>query len=186
MLKNWYFWIVVLKKTLESPLDSKEIKPVNPKGNQSWKFIRRTDAEAAAPILWPHDVKSWLIGKDSDVGKDWSQEEKWATGDKMVWWHHWLNGHEFEHTLGDSERQGNLVWCASWGQTCLSDWTTTRGRWRILNREVAYFFTYLLIYFDLSVEKPLKSWRAVEAERPCQGELNNCSKRRCWLAPRRH
>ena len=92
VLKKWCFWIVVLEKTLESPLDCKEIQPVHPKGNQSWIFIGRTDAEAEAPILWPPDGKSWLIGKDPDAGKDWGQEEKGATEDEMVGWHHWLSG----------------------------------------------------------------------------------------------
>ena len=89
------FWTVVLEKTLESPLDCKEIQPVHPKGNQPWIFIGRTDAEAETPKLWPPDVKNWLFGKDPDAGKDWRQEEKGATGDEMVGWHHWLNGHEF-------------------------------------------------------------------------------------------
>ena len=89
-LKNWCFWTVVLEKTLESPLDSKEIQPVHPKGNQTWIFIGRTDAEAETPILWPPDVKNWLIGKDADVGKDWWQEEKGTTEDEMVGWHHQL------------------------------------------------------------------------------------------------
>ena len=93
--KNWCFWTVMLK-TLESPLDCKEIKPVNPKGNQSWIFIGRIDAEAETPILCPPDAKNWLIGKDPDAGKDWRQEEKGMTEDEMVGWHHWLNGHEFE------------------------------------------------------------------------------------------
>ena len=98
--KNWCFWSVVLEKTLESPLDCKEIKPVNPKGNQSWKFIGRTDAKAKTWILWPPDVKSWLTGKDPDVGKDWGQERE-TTEDEMVGWHQWLNGHEFEQTQGN-------------------------------------------------------------------------------------
>ena len=89
--KNWCFWTIVLEKTLESPLDCKEIKPVNPKGNQSWIFIGRTDAEAETPILWPPHVKNWLIGKDPDTGKDWRQEEKGVIEDEMVGWHHWLN-----------------------------------------------------------------------------------------------
>ena len=93
--KNWCFWTVVLEKTLESPLDCKEIKPVNSKGNQSWIFIGRTDVEAEALILWPPDVKSWLTGKDLDTGKDWGQEEKGTTEDEMVGWHHRINGHEF-------------------------------------------------------------------------------------------
>ena len=92
VLKNWCFWIVVLKKTLENLLDNKEIKPVNPKRNQPWMFFVRTDAKAKAPILWPPDVKSWLIGKDSDAGRDWGQEEKGTTEDEMVGWHHWLDG----------------------------------------------------------------------------------------------
>ena len=94
--KNWCFWTVVLEKTLESPLDCKEIQPVNPKGNQSWIFIRRTDAEAETLILWPPDAKNWLIGKDPDAGKDWKLEEKGTTEDEMVGWHYRLNGHEFE------------------------------------------------------------------------------------------
>ena len=94
--KNWCCWTVVMEKTLESPLDCKEIQPVHPKGNQSWIFIGRTDVEAETPILWPPDVKSWLIWKDLGAGKDWRQEEKGTKEDEMVGWHHWLNGHEFE------------------------------------------------------------------------------------------
>ena len=96
VLKNWCFWTVVLEKTLESPLGCKEIQPVHPKGNQSWMFIERSDVEAETPILWPPDAKSWLIGKDSDAGKEWGLEEKGTAEDEMVGWHHWLNGHEFE------------------------------------------------------------------------------------------
>ena len=101
----------MLGKTLESPLDCKEIQPVYPKGNQSWIFIGRTDAEAETLIFWPPDMKSWLIGKDSDTGKDWRWEEKGMTVDKMVGWHHQLNGHEFEWTLGVGDGQGGLVCC---------------------------------------------------------------------------
>ena len=121
-LKNWCFWTVVLEKTLESPLDSKEIKPVNPKGNQSWIFIGRTDAEV--PILWPPDVKSWLIGKDPDAGKDWGQEEKGTTENVMIEWHNRLNGHEFEQALGDSEGQGSLVLQSLWGckESGMTEW----------------------------------------------------------------
>ena len=96
VLKNWCFWTVVLEKTLESPLDSKEIQQVYPKGNESWVFIGRTDVEAETPILWPPDVKNWLIWKDPDAGKVWRREEKGMTKDEMVGWHHQLNGHEFE------------------------------------------------------------------------------------------
>ena len=111
-LKNWCFQIVVLEKTLESPLDCREI---HPKGNQSWMFIGRTDVEAEAPILWPSDAKNWLIWKDPDAGKDWGQEEEGAIEDEMAGWHHWLNGREFEQALGDAEGQGGLVCCSPWG-----------------------------------------------------------------------
>ena len=126
--KNWCFWTVVLEKTLESPLDCKEIQPVHPKGNQSWVFIGRTDVEAETPILWPPDAKSWLILKDPDAGKDWRQEEKGTIEEEMVVWHHWLNGHEFEQVPGDGERQGSLVCCSpgvAKSQTRLRDWTRT-------------------------------------------------------------
>ena len=96
VLKNWWFWIVVLEKTLESPLDCKESQSVHPKGDQSWVFIGRTDAEAETPVLWPPHAKSWFIGKDSEAGKDWGQEEKGTTEDEMAGWHHQLDGHEFE------------------------------------------------------------------------------------------
>ena len=112
-LKNWCFWTMVLEKTFESPLDCKEIQPIHPKGDQSWVFTR-TDAEAETPILWPPGGKSWLIWKDPDAEKDWGQEEKGMTEDKMVGWHHWLNGHAFEQTLGDSEGQGSLACCFPW------------------------------------------------------------------------
>ena len=125
--KNWCFWTVLLEKTLESPLDCKEIKPVHPKGNQSWIFIGRTDAAAEAPLLWPPDARSWFIGKDPDAGKDWRQEDKGMTEDEMVGWHHQVNGHEFEQALGNGE--GQEAWRAavrgvtkSW--TWLSDRTT--------------------------------------------------------------
>ena len=114
VLKHWCFWAVVLEKSLESPLDCKEIQPVHPKGDQSWIFIRRTDAEAEALILWPLDVKSWLVGKDPDSGKDWRQEEKGTIEDEMVGWHHWLNGHEFEQTPGVGDGQGSLACCSPW------------------------------------------------------------------------
>ena len=111
--KNWCFWTVVLEKTLESPLDYKEIQPVHPKGNQPRIFIGRTDAEA--PNLWPPDAKSRLIGKDLDVGKDWGQEKKGITKDEMAGWHHWLNAHECEQTPGDSEGQESLACCCPQG-----------------------------------------------------------------------
>ena len=122
--KNWCFWTVVLEKTLESPLDCKEIQPVHPKWNQSWLFIGRTDLEAETPILWPPDSKNWLIGKDPDAGNDWRQEEKGTTEDEIVGWHHWLDAHDFEQALGVGDRQGSLVCCSSWGnkESDMTEW----------------------------------------------------------------
>ena len=114
--KSWCFWTVVLEKTLEIPLDCKEIKPVNIKGNQFWIFSGRTDVEAEAPILWPPDINSWLTGKDPDAGKDWRQKEKRATEDEMAGWHRWFNGHELGQTLRDGEGQGGLTCCSPWGR----------------------------------------------------------------------
>ena len=123
--KNGCFWTVVLKKTLVSPLDCKEIQPVHPKGDQSWVFIGKTDAEAETPILWPPDAKSWLIWKDPDAEKDWGQEEKGTTEDEMVGWHHQLNGHGFGWTPEVGDGQGGLVCCSSWGsQRVGHDWAT--------------------------------------------------------------
>ena len=115
---------MVLDKTLESPLDCKEIQPVHPKGDQSWVFIGRKDAEAETPILWPPHVKSWLIGKDSDAGRDWGQKEKGTTEDEMAGWHHWLDGRESEWTLGVGDGQGGLVCCDSWGrrESDMTEW----------------------------------------------------------------
>ena len=130
-VKNWCFWTVVLKKTLESPLDCKEIQPVHSKGNQSWIFIGSTDAEAETPVLWPPDVNNWLIGKDTDTVKDWRQEEKGVTEGEMVGWHHWLDGHEFEQALAVDDGQGGLVCCTPWGHKELDrierlNWTELR------------------------------------------------------------
>ena len=122
--KNWCFWTGVSEKTLESPLNCK-IKPVNPKGNQSWIFIGRTDAEAEVPIPWPPDAKSWLLGKDPDAGKDWKQEEKGTTEDEMVGGHDLLDRHEFEQALGPCDGQASLACCSLWGckeSAGLSDW----------------------------------------------------------------
>ena len=112
--KNLCFWTVVLEKTLESHLDFKEIKGVNPRGNQPCLFIERTDAETEAPIFWPLEMKSQLIWKDPDAGKDWRRGEKGVTTNEMVWWHHWLNRHEFEQTPGDTEGQGRMAYCSPW------------------------------------------------------------------------
>ena len=124
-LKNWCFWTVVLEKTLESPLDCKEIQPVHPKRNQFWIFIGRTDAEAETPIFWPTDVKNWLIQKDPDAGKDWRQE-KGMTEDDIFGWHHQPKGHESEQALGVGDGQGSLAYYSPWGsrsQTGLSSQT---------------------------------------------------------------
>ena len=122
--KELMFSNYVVEKTLESPFDSK-IKPVNPRGNQSWIFLGRTDAEAETPIFWPPDVKNWLIGKDPDAGKDWRQEEKGTTEDEMVGWHHRLYGHEFEQTPGAGDGQGSLACCSPCGRNVLDHhWVT--------------------------------------------------------------
>ena len=128
--KNWWFWAVVLEKTLESPLDCKEIQPVHHKGNQSWVFIGRTDVEAETPVLWPPDAKSWLIGKDPNAGKDWRQEEKGMTKNEMVGWHHRLNGHGCEQTPGDGDGQGSLACCSSWGckGSDMTEWLNNNKR----------------------------------------------------------
>ena len=114
--KNWCFWTAMLEKSLESPLDCKKIQPVHPKGDQSWVYIGRTDAKAETPVLWPPDVKSWLVWKDPDAGKDWGQEQKGMTEDEMVGWHQRLNGHEFGQTPAVSDGQGGLACCGSWGR----------------------------------------------------------------------
>ena len=128
-LKNWCFWTVVLEKTLESPLDCKEIQPAHPKWNQFWIVIGRTDAEGETPILWPPDAKNWLTGRDPDAGKDWRQEEKGTTEDKMVGWHHRFGGHEFEQALGVGDGQRSLVCCSIWDHKELD--TTEPLNWTI-------------------------------------------------------
>ena len=138
VLKNWLFWTVMLEKTLESPFDSKEIKPFNPKGNQPWIFIGRTVAKAEAPILWPSDAKSRLIGKDPDAGKDWRQEKE-TTEDEMIRWPHQFNGHEFEQALRDREGQGYQACCSPWTckgsdmteqlNNCITEYLYTDGKW---------------------------------------------------------
>ena len=138
---------MVLEKTLESPLDCKEIQPVNPKGNQSWIFIGRTDAEAEIPILWPPNAKNWLIGKDPDTGQDWKREEKGTTEDEMVGWHHWLDGRESEWTPGVGDGQGGLACCNSWGRkesdtTEWLDWTEYIPK--------AFIFVLISKYFIIS------------------------------------
>ena len=128
--KNWCFWTVVLEKTLESPLDCKDIQPVHSEGDQSWDFFGRNDVKAETPVLWPPDAKNWLMGKDHDAGKDWRQEEKGTTEDEMARWHHWLDAHEFEQALGVGDGQGSLACCSPWGSkesdtTEQLNWTET-------------------------------------------------------------
>ena len=147
--KNWCFWTVVLEKTLESPLDCKEIQSVlNPKGNQSWMFTGRTDAEAEAPILWPPDAKSWLIGKDPDTGTDWRQEEKGMIEDEMVGWHRWLDGYEFEQALEVGDGQGGLACysprgCKELDMTEQLNWTRY---YKFHECTVWYIFAYICIH----------------------------------------
>ena len=134
-LKNWCFWTVVLEKTLESPLDCKEIQLVHSEGDQSWVFFGRNDDKAETPVLWPPLAKSWLIGKHSDAGRDWGQEEKGTTEDEMTRWHHWLDGRESEWTSGVSDGQGGLACCDSWGHkesamTKRLNWTELNVNWR--------------------------------------------------------
>ena len=138
--KNWCLWTVVLETTLESPLDCKEIQPVHSEGDQSWVFIGRTDAKAATLILWPPHAKSWLTAKDPDAGRDWAQEEKGTTEDEMAGWHQWLDGHEFEWTLGVGDGQGGLACCDSWGLKELD--MTERLNWIGLT-----FKTWILIWY---------------------------------------
>ena len=134
--KNWCFWTVVLEKTPENPLDCKEIQPVHPEGDQPWDFFGSNDAKVETPVLWPPYVKSWLIGKDSGVGKDWGQEEKGTTEDEMAGWHHQLDGPEFAWTPGVGDGQGGLACCDSWGRK-ESD-TTERLNWpelKLINKQ---------------------------------------------------
>ena len=130
-LKNWCFWTVVLEKTLESPLDCKEIQPVHSKGDQSWVFFGRIDIKAETPVLWLPHAKSWLIGKDSDGGRDWGQEVKGTTEDEMAGWHHQLDGREFEWTPGVGDEQGGLACYNSWGckESDMTEWLNWRVKY---------------------------------------------------------
>ena len=141
--KNWCFWTVVLEKTLSSPLDCKEIQPVHSEGDQSWVFFGRNNANTETPILWLPHVKSWLIGKDSDAGRDWGQEEKGPTEDEMAGWHHGLDGREFEWIPADGDGQGGLVCCDSWGRKELD--TTERLNWTELSPQSCPLHLYTRI-----------------------------------------
>ena len=146
MFKLWS--LVVLEKTLESPLDCKEIQPVHSKGDQSWVFFGRTDAKAETSILWPPHAKSWLIGKwDSDAGRDWGQEEKGTTEDEMAGWHHWLDGHEFGWTPGVGDGQGGLACCNSWGlkDSDMTEWLN----WTVSNKLKKHLLYWIYILWPL-------------------------------------
>ena len=166
VLKNWCFWTVVLEKTLESPLDCKEIQTVHPKGDQSWVFIGRNDVEAETPILWPPDVKNWLIWKDPDAGKDWRWGEKGMTEDEMVGCHHQLNGHEFEWWTGVGDGQGGLACYSPWG--CKELDTTEQLNWTelenpvILNQDCGSSFeVYLLLKHVYLLELSLTKYQTL-------------------------
>jgi len=154
--KNWCFWTVVLEKTLERPLDCKEIQPVHSEGDQPWDFFGRNDAKAETPVLWPPHAKSWLIGKDSDAGRDWGQEEKGMTEDEMAGWHHWLDGCESEWTLGVGDGQGGLACCDSWGRRARHDWGTELN-WTEFTRKPMSFMREQSRGFILKVGQELKS-----------------------------
>ena len=153
VLKNWCFWIVVLEKTLESPLDCNEIQPVHPKGDQSWVFIGRTDAKPETPIFWPPDAKGWLIGKDPDAGKDWGQEEKGTTEDEMVGWHHWLDGHGFGWTPGVGDGPGGLACCGSWGHK-ESD-MTERLNWTEHTNNIIWYLSVWLTSIIMTIYRSI-------------------------------
>ena len=150
--KNRCFWTMVLEKTLEGPLDCKEIKPVNPKGNQSWIFIGKTDAEAEAPILWPPDAKNWLTAKAPDAGEDW-RKDNGMTEDEKVGWYLWLNGHEFEQALGVGDGEGSLVCCSPWSRKELD--TTELLNWTDLSN-------ILLIPQDIAIVLKIKYFKCLQ------------------------
>ena len=179
--KNWCFWTVVLEKTLKSPLDHKEIQPVHPKGDQSWVFIGRTDAEAETPILWPPDAKSWLIWKGPDAGKDWGQEEKGTTEDEMVGWHHQLNGHGFGWNPKVGDGQGGLACCGSWGHRVEHDWATELNWYSPLGRRVGCDFHFHFVFrntpkFSQRLSRPSVRF---QPRRPLVSALGLHA---CWVA----
>ena len=151
--KNWCFWTVVLEKTLDSPLDFKEIQPVHSEGNQPWDFFGRNDAKAETPVLWPRHAKSWLIGKDSDAGRDLGQEEKGMTEDEMAGWYHWLDGRESEWTPGVGDGQGALACCDSWGRKELdtTEWLNQSTKVNIMAIENSRLKILCTAFFYLSL-----------------------------------
>ena len=161
---NWFFWTVVLEKTLESPLDCKEIQPVHSKRDQPWVFFERNDAKAETPVLWPPHAKSWLIGKDSDAGRDWGQEKKGTTEDEMAGWHHLLNGHEFGWTLGVGDGQGGLACCNSWGRKELD--TTERLNWTedfyIQGEKKIMIYKMTILFFCYQNGNKIWKWKILQ------------------------
>jgi len=165
--KNWCFWTVVLEKMLESPLDSKEIHPVYPKGDQSWVFFERNDAKAETLVLWPPHSKNWLIGKVSDAGRDWGQEEKGMTEDEMAGWHHWLDGHEFEWSPGVGDGWESLACCNSWGCNELDmreglNWTENIIRQRYDDLRVSLSLDKLFLYCQQQEVMDLIIWEKLK------------------------
>ena len=155
---------LVLEKTLESPLESREIKPVNPKGKQPWILFGRTDAEAKAPILWPPDVNSWLIGKDLDAWKDWRQKEKRGTKDEMVGWHYWFNGHELGQTLGDGEGQRSLACCSPWdGEELDKTWHLSNSNNWLIRVSDGWSTAYHVVWL-LENTKPVNYTRCIDPQ----------------------
>ena len=160
--QNWCFWTVVLEKTLESPLNCKNIQPVHPKGNQSWIFIGRTNVEAEAPILWPPDAKSWFIGKDPDSERDCGQEEKGTTEDEIVGWHHWVDWQVFEQAPGVDDGEEGLVYCSPWGCRVGHDWVTElTERLYIFTQKVLHVWVFKSQYSNTSsIVSYLWKWKA--------------------------
>ena len=167
--KNWCFWTVVLEKSLESSLDCKEIQSVHSQGDQPWDFFGRNDAKAETPVLWPAHVKTWLIGKDSDAGRDWGQEEKGTTEDEMAGWHHWLDGHEFESTPRVGDGQGGLACCNSWGRKELD--MTERLNWteqvvgraiKFLSKKYIYKTITCVFYPATEISLPCYLWGFIQ------------------------
>ena len=184
-LKNWYFRTVVLEKTLESPLDCKEIKPVHLKGNQPWIPIGGTDAKAEAAILWPPDAKNWLIGKDPDSGKDWRQEEKGMIEDLVVGWNHRLNGHKFEQAPGDGEGQGSQACYSPWGckELDTTEWLNNNNNFSLINWKMGIWefkgFNEIKYIHACSVESySLRAW-----EDPLEKEMASYSSIFAWKIP---
>ena len=184
--KNWCFWIVLLEKTLESPLDCKEIQPIHPKGNQSWVFIGRTDVEAETPMFWPPDAKTQLIRKDPDTGKDWRQEEKGMTENEMVGWHHWLNGlslSNLQEIARDREgKPGVLQFTGSQSQTWLSDWTATTIPTEFQQSQQQFLAKKTLLFSPSVMYNSLQPHALQQARTPCPSPTPRAYSNSCPLS----